>query len=79
MGAQKLTDGQRTALELAAYKTTGGDTWRPQHGYYEIAEYLKRQGLLLNAGISAMPPHKLYVISDAGREALRSEAKEGKL
>jgi len=46
------------------------DVWLPPRGYYEVAETLCKWGLLVDAGTAAMPPHKLYVITDAGRAAV---------
>lgn len=44
--------------------------WRPWRGVWRRAERLANRGLLLKAGIAAMPPHVLYVISEKGEQAL---------
>lgn len=53
------------------------DVWLPPRGYYEVAETLRKFGLLADAGIAAMPPHKLYVITDAGRAAISPTQPKG--
>jgi hypothetical protein len=46
------------------------DTWKPWRGVYGRAQYLTTIGYLKRAGITAMPPHACYVISDEGKMAL---------
>lgn len=72
-GKLKLTEAQIRALSMAEFRTDSNETWRPDRGYWTVAEELRRSGHLADAGISAMPPHKLYVITPLGRRTL-SEA-----
>lgn len=48
----------------------GSSAWRPWKGVYGRARRLCELGYLLEAGISAMPPHVVYVVSDKGKTAL---------
>lgn len=55
-------------LEAAKHEFPG--TWLPWRGSYARAKRLCKSGLLKEAGIAAMPPHVLYVITDKGFEEL---------
>lgn len=44
--------------------------WRPWRGSYARAQRLAKKGLLQKAGISVMPPHVVYVMTDEGRREL---------
>ncbi len=44
--------------------------WRPWRGMYARASRLAKLGLLFESGISAMPPHKLYTITEKGLNAI---------
>ncbi len=57
---------------LKAALAAGQNAWRPWRGIYGRAARLCKGGLLLKAGISAMPPHIVYVISDQGKEELEA-------
>ena len=67
------SDKDRECLQAAANESERG-AWKPWRGTYGRARRLKRQGLLKEAGIAAMPPHILYVITDYGREELQVAA-----
>lgn len=54
---------------IAAQRVDGG--WRPWRGAYARARRLARTGMLKEAGIAAMPPHVLYVVTDKGAEELK--------
>lgn len=58
-------------LEAADAVSDGRDTFRPWRGSYGAARNLAVNGYLKEAGICAMPPHVVYVITDFGREQLR--------
>ncbi len=60
----------RDCLKAARDSGKLNGTWRPWHGQYARAARLCKNGLLKAAGISAMPPHVVYIISDAGSEEL---------
>lgn len=64
----KTNQADRNLLIAAQQAEPNG--WRPWHGSYARAKRLCKNGLLKEAGISAMPPHVLYVITDEGREEL---------
>lgn len=66
---EKLTDNEIEVLKDAASTHCG---WRPWNGFLGCAKRLEKRGLLIEAGICAMPPHVLYVITDKGREAIGS-------
>jgi len=55
---------------LKAAHDAGMNAWRPWSGVYGRAARLCKNGLLLKAGISAMPPHVVYVLSPLGAEEL---------
>lgn len=55
---------------LEAALAEGHNAWRPWRGVYGRAQYLTGIGYLKPAGITAMPPHVCYVISDEGKMAL---------
>ena len=63
----------------AALAEDGRGAWKPWRGVYGRAHQLSTNGFLLVAGMSAMPPHIVYVITDKGKLALsqfqRSEGK----
>jgi len=59
-------DRERQLLATAATR----DTVRPWHGTFGTAERLEKRGLLKDAGVSVMPPYKLYAITEAGLRAL---------
>jgi DNA-binding PadR family transcriptional regulator len=59
----------RAILESVAANEYRG-AWRPWHGQYARAKRLVRNGLLKEAGTSAMPPHVLYVLTEKGHEEL---------
>lgn len=64
---EKLTNNEVEILkEVRA--THGG--WRPWNGFWGCAKRMEKRGLLLKAGITAMPPHVCYVISEQGEQAL---------
>lgn len=67
MSGHKLSNEDYDALAAAA-TCDGG--WRPWRGMYGRAERLTKAGLLLWAGHSVMPPHRLYILSETGRAAL---------
>lgn len=46
------------------------DTFLPWRGSFGRAKRLAQDGLLKEAGASAMPPYVLYIITDAGRSEL---------
>ena len=52
----------------AAQLSHGG--WRPWLGADYAARNLTINGFLKEAGISVMPPHTLYVITEAGEKTL---------
>lgn len=64
----KLTRQQITALRDAESKHQIG--WLPSAGSASLARELAKDGLLCRAGVSVMPPHTLYVLTKAGRDAL---------
>lgn len=59
---------------LGAVKQAEPSTWLPWRGSYARAKRLLKQGLLQQAGIAAMPPHVLYVLTDKGREEMEVAA-----
>lgn len=61
---------QLDVLRGAAREAERGGTYRPLHGQFTAARKLKRQGYLKEAGTSAMWPHYLFVITDAGLRVL---------
>ena len=63
------TLGQNEIEMLRDIKATHGG-WRPWNGFAGRAERLAKRGLLVKAGITAMPPHVCYVITEAGEKAL---------
>jgi len=58
----------RQVLSAAEYEAPGA--WLPWRGSYARTKRLFKMGLLKEAGIAAMPPHVLYVVTDKGREEL---------
>lgn len=64
---EKFTDNELEVLKDAAIAHGG---WRPWNGFLGCAKRLEKRGLLVEAGICAMPPHVLYVITDDGMAAL---------
>lgn len=73
----KLYRADIECLEDASRALSGG--WRPYFRMHGRAKRLCRSGLLKLSGISAMPPHVLYVITDAGRAALKTAEHENLL
>lgn len=64
----RATRTENDLLRAARAADAKGDTLRPWRGAAAAAERLCRRGLLVQAGTSAMPPHKVYVLTDAGRK-----------
>lgn len=64
-----ITNDKDRELLDEVRRSIGG--FRPWRGSYSRAQRLCNRGLLKKAGISAMPPHVLYVISDEGLEELK--------
>ena len=72
---EKLTRADYLLLNsIELHCMSGRDTWRPYRGKYAWAERMAKQNILLECGISAMPPHKLYIVSDKGRRLLAKAA-----
>lgn len=69
-----LITGYADQVCLKAALDAGPSAWRPWRGAYARAKRLCKNGLLLKAGIAAMPPHVVYVISDKGKEELEVAA-----
>lgn len=61
---------------LCAAQREGFGAWRPWQGVYARARRLAKAGLLKEAGTAAMPPHVVYVITDAGRKALAASTSQ---
>lgn len=66
----RLTKEEKEILKDAALASRGGGTWHPARRTAGDATRLYRAGFLLEAGIRAIPPHTLYVISEKGRKAV---------
>jgi hypothetical protein len=65
------SDKDLRLLDDAKYADDSGQgTMRPVRGDYARARRLAKRGLLKKAGISAMPPHVVYVLTDLGFEEL---------
>jgi DNA-binding PadR family transcriptional regulator len=60
---------------LYAAQREGFGAWRPWRGVYSRARRLEKNGLLKKAGMSSMPPHIVYVLTDKGREELAVAAR----
>ena len=58
---------------LDAAAREGFGAWRPWYGSYGRAKTLARSGLLREAGIAAMPPHVVYVVTKLGFMALKAK------
>lgn len=65
----KLTKADIDVLTRATHPMVS--TIRPWRGVYQRCWRLAREGYLIEAGISVMPPYKLYAITEAGRAALQ--------
>jgi DNA-binding PadR family transcriptional regulator len=65
--SDKLTENEIEVLR-AVHNEHGG--WRPWNGFLGCAKRLEKRGLIIEAGITAMPPHVCYVITDDGEQAL---------
>ena len=65
-----LTTNREDLELLEAAEREAPGTWLPWRGSYAGAKRLCKNGLLKKAGIAAMPPHVLYVVTDKGREEL---------
>ena len=63
----QASDNEHRVLKCAAFRNDG---WLPFPGGLAAARRLQRQGLLAECGVSAMPPHVLFVVTDQGRMAL---------
>lgn len=64
-----------TALEFEALQaaSVAVRSWLPDRKRIAAAKRLAKRGLLKECGISVVPPHTLYVITDAGRTALAQQ------
>ena len=58
---------------LRAARDGRRDTFLPWRGAFGRAARLAKAGMLKEAGTSVLPPYVLYVITDAGRAALKSD------
>lgn len=70
----KLTKADLNVLRTAANPLL--ETFLPWRGVIQRCWRLARDGYLVEAGLSVMPPHKLYAITPAGRSALTKEKQE---
>ena len=64
----------QACLKSAKRADDDGRTWLPESGRYGRAKRLEKNGLLRKAGVAAMPPHVLYVLTDKGFEELQVAA-----
>ena len=65
-----ITDQKDQALLREVQQRMGCGAWLPWPGSHARAKRLCKDGLLVKAGVAAMPPHVLYTLTDKGVEEL---------
>lgn len=65
--------GKNDLMVLKAAANPLASSILPWRGVMKTCRDLAQAGLLVEAGMSVMPPHTLYIITRAGRKALEEK------